>query len=489
MPPKATRADRLRLLRTWVSEHASTLRARGGATLQNCLRQKGGLPEEKSWYDFLHRNTFVGAEAAQLDAVAALVLRPFSGAEGGAEKTPAKRQRTEDVTPGRLQVSPLGQAVTPSRTPAHLRTPPVGQVAPDVPEPLVLSPAAAVALAQCRRGAHPQILPSPSVAQRSQSGPKLVLDEVRDVRDSVRQLCSGLLEFQRAAPGQLPSQYGKDKALYAKMKNVRKVYHGNRHSPLTADEGRLLAAADPQIFGKGALGIAEKHGAAWRWTFEAAGYDVYSDGFESEEAAKAELLLLQSKLYPGWEQKSQRRQHLERLRCLVKQDRQQAQALEAPAMEAFRGRATAALEDLRLAGDRLQNAFPGFRNLGNTCYLNALLQCVFHCHPLCDYLVAEDPRSSLMGNCVRAALQEYLSTEGFVHDVLTPAELVKQVVQQCSYVAGRQQDPAETLHRMFDCLDQGAMHTRLCCTGADAELTGIVQFAASEHAEAEGLVF
>ena len=35
-----------------------------------------------------------------------------------------------------------------------------------------------------------------------------------------------------------------------------------------------------------------------------------------------------------------------------------------------------------IAPRTLQNDFPGFRNLGNTWYSNAVLQCMFHCEPL-----------------------------------------------------------------------------------------------------------
>ena len=36
-----------------------------------------------------------------------------------------------------------------------------------------------------------------------------------------------------------------------------------------------------------------------------------------------------------------------------------------------------------LGGD---NAYPGFGNLGNTCYLNAVLQCLLHCSKVRDFL-------------------------------------------------------------------------------------------------------
>ena len=124
MAPKATKAERLRQLRSWVLEHAATLRLREGTSLRARLRFKNGLLGEKSWCDFLSRNTFTAAEEAE-------VTTTFRLLAGRLELTPAKRQRAEDGTLGRLLVSPAGQAVTPSRTPAHLRTPPAPRKAPE----------------------------------------------------------------------------------------------------------------------------------------------------------------------------------------------------------------------------------------------------------------------------------------------------------------------------------------------------------------------
>ena len=59
----------------------------------------------------------------------------------------------------------------------------------------------------------------------------------------------------------------------------------------------------------------------WRWSFQAAGYPIESDDFQSEQEATAELRKLQAKLYPGWEEEGQRQKHLERLRRALKEER------------------------------------------------------------------------------------------------------------------------------------------------------------------------
>ena len=169
---------------------------------------------------------------------------------------------------------------------------------------------------------------------------KASVKEKEDIRPAVRAFLAELVEFQRGAAmpsqlgkdmvadivraGQMPRKHGKDRALYDKLTWIRQLYKGAKQPPLTADEGRHLTRF-PGIFGDTALGVVERHGldvygelAGWRWTFEPAGYDVHGDDFESEEEARAELWLLQSRLYPDWEEEGERPQHLERLLYLLR---------------------------------------------------------------------------------------------------------------------------------------------------------------------------
>ena len=123
--------------------------------------------------------------------------------------------------------------------------------------------------------------------------------------------------------------------------------------------------------------------------------------------------------------------------------------------------------------------FPGFRNLGNTCYLNAVLQCLCHCPPISDYLATSDPRTSVMGDCVRGVLKEYSRRTGVTKEVIVPTALVGQVLRQSGCDAGAQEDAATALDCIFQCLDQGDMQRGLCATGVDMEVTGIVHLGLS----------
>ena len=237
----------------------------------------------------------------------------------------------------------------------------------------------------------------------------------------------------------------------------------------------------------------------WRWSFGAAGYSIHSEDFLSEGEAAMQLRFLQTKLYPEWCETAQRRRHLERWSHVLRERRLHAQLMEDPRMQGF-----ASPERSILPGDFVpikaacRMPFPGFRNLGNTCYLNAVLQCLCHWPPISAYLATRKVgRShvplSVMGDCVRGVLNDYSRAQVIragrstvTKEVIVPTALVRQVLQQSGCVAGTQEDAATALDCIFQCLDQGDMQRGLFATGVDMEVTGIVHLGAAEQVDVSG---
>ena len=332
------------------------------------------------------------------------------------------------------------------------------------------------------------------------------------VRVHVQLFCDRLIEFRRASgdPAAVPSQYGSkdtgENALYQAMHRLRSIYNNRNGPPFTAEEGSLLARL-PGALGKVTLGhvleVAQKSDrreslgrpetpVVWRWSFEAAGYPIHSEDFSSEGEAAAELRLLQRRLYPEWCETAQRKRHLERWRDVLRERRLHTELMADPRMQGFvsSGRCI-------LPGDFVPEKvvprlpFPGFRNLGNTCYLNALLQCLCHCSPINNYLTRCDPRSSVMGECVRGVLREYVhrpskGARAAAKEVIVPTSLLKLVLTQRKSTGGKQEDAAEVLECIFQHLDKGAMQRDLCATGEGMVFTGIVHLGAAERVDVSG---
>ena len=97
----------------------------------------------------------------------------------------------------------------------------------------------------------------------------------------------------------------------------------------------------------------------------------------------------------------------------------------------------------------LQNDFPGFRNLGNTCFLNAVLQCMFHCGPLAADLLHAPMISGIVERTVRDVFAEYIAADDSTVDVIAPIDVVHELQRHVGFRLGRQQDAGECLRHLL----------------------------------------
>ena len=75
----------------------------------------------------------------------------------------------------------------------------------------------------------------------------------------------------------------------------------------------------------------------------------------------------------------------------------------------------------RLLHDHNINAFPGFRNFGNTCWLNTLLQAVMHTVPLRKRVLQESVVESALDRALRRICRSYWAMPGCQkHSVIAP---------------------------------------------------------------------
>ena len=261
------------------------------------------------------------------------------------------------------------------------------------------------------------------------------------------------------------------KKLYRVRTEYKKAIVAETDNHFTIDDVRLLSCLVSEdgpydhALGTNALGATECLGDNWRWTFKDISTNVFGDWHDTEGAAVADLVRLQSMLFPphlppkDWFEPTRRAAHLQRVK-------KSAQKIQAHGTSVVGQQEPHLPTQLAYPHDKrtLQNDFPGFRNLGNTCYLNAVLQCIFNCEPLASHLFAPAQNAGIVESSLRDLLAEYVASGVSTADVISPITVLHQVSRHAGLSLGRQHDAAECLRQL---LQYTGLGQRLCDSQAD----------------------
>jgi len=217
----------------------------------------------------------------------------------------------------------------------------------------------------------------------------------------------------------------------------------------------------------------------WRWTFEPY-VNVSGEIVKTKAEATQELTYIQRELYHAWGDKDKREAHLKS----ILQHQAQKKALLNVSEERCLKFARHALQQECLHYQDVQELARGFQNLGNTCYVNSVVQCLLHCTPFRHDLESQATGSSHLGDRLKELWAIYKQQDATAIGVLTSlASLVNVFLNYTGFAAGRQQDAAECLMHLLGAVDGGGMQERVCRSYAAATVEDMILCRASEDAQ------
>ena len=112
-----------------------------------------------------------------------------------------------------------------------------------------------------------------------------------------------------------------------------------------------------------------------------------------------------------------------------------ADARSHEAMKCFR--LTGPFTEYSLRSSNNVNVFPGFRNFGNTCWLNATLQCLLHTVPIRTHLLRESDVSSDIEVALKRICKCYWALASAPrHSVIAPVDLLTALILEQPQLGG-----------------------------------------------------